>query len=429
MAWDAGTDPNGTPADALTYALQVGTEPGGSQIRSGTAPLGAGPVLDTEFVLENLASGRYYWSVRTVDGGLLSSPWSSESSFVVDVDKPVVDSVKVEPAVLELGRRVTVVINFRDEPAGMNNAATPQVSLLPAGGGDGLAVRQLSFRGDLWIGEAEIDQPTPGGTVTIRIEKAADLNGNTIDPYQVVLPAAIAAAFGGVVENEGRTVSLTISPNALPTLTQTPNVTITPTLVAEPPSGTSQVGAAYAISAVPSFALRKPATLSFDFAASGVSGTGLAIYRLEGAGWTRIGGTVAASAGLIQAPIDVFGTYALFQETASPTGTPSVSNIEFSNRAFSPRAGATRVTPNPLVGTTDIAFDLGAAATVRVEIYNRTGQLQRILETGRPMGPGRQVITWDGKDHGNRIVRSGLYIVVIETDGMKAHKTVAVVNN
>ena len=429
MGWDAGTDPNGTPTAALTYGLQVGTEPGGNQIRSGAAPLQSGRVRSTEFVLENLTSGRYYWRVRTIDKGLLSSLWSMESSFVVDIDKPVVDSVKVEPAVLELGRRVTVVINFRDEPAGMDNAATPQVSLLPAGGGDGLAVRQLSFRGDLWIGEAEIDQPTPGGTVTIRIERAADLNGNTIDPYQVVLPAAIAAAFGGVVENEGRTVRLTISPNALPTLTQTPNVTITPALVAQPPSGTSQVGAAYAIAASPSFVLQKPATLTFDYAASGVNGTGLAIYRLEGGGWTRIGGTVAASAGLIQAPIDDFGTYALFEEATPPTGTSSLSNIEFSNRAFSPRAGATRATSNPLVGTTDIAFDLGAAATVRVEIYNRTGQLQRILEPGRPMGPGRQVVTWDGKDHGNRIVRSGLYIVVIQADGKKAHKTVAVVNN
>ncbi|MDP6778930.1 MAG: hypothetical protein QGI83_19410, partial [Candidatus Latescibacteria bacterium] len=218
---------------------------------------------------------------------------------------------------------------------------------------------------------------------------------------------------------------------ALPTLTQTPSVTITPTLVAAPPQGATQVGAAYAIAAVPTFDLRKPATLSFDFSDTGVSGSSLAVYRQEASSWTRIGGTVALASSRLQAPIDRFGTYALFEEAAPPSGALSVSNIEFSNRAFSPGGPARRpIRPERgLTGTTDISFDLGAAATVRVEIYNRTGQLQRILETGRPMGPGRQVVIWDGKDHSNRIVRSGLYIVVIEADGKKAHKTVAVVNN
>ncbi len=65
---------------------------------------------------------------------------------------------------------------------------------------------------------------------------------------------------------------------------------------------------------------------------------------------------------------------------------------------------------------------------VRIEVYNRSGQLERVLEPGRTMRAGRQVVTWDGRDHAGRILPSGLYIVAIDADGKTAHKTVAVVN-
>ena len=137
---------------------------------------------------------------------------------------------------------------------------------------------------------------------------------------------------------------------------------------------------------------------------------------------------------MIKAPVARFGTYGLFEESGAPGGSPGISNIDFSNRAFTPLSqsppppGAARPVGS-LTGTTDISFDLGTQATVRIEIYNRTGRLERILEPGRSLGPGRHIITWDGLDHNNERVKSGLYIVVIDADGDKAHKTVAVVNN
>ena len=130
-------------------------------------------------------------------------------------------------------------------------------------------------------------------------------------------------------------------------------------------------------------------------------------------------------------PVTEFGTYALFEDSGTPSSSGSVTNVAFSNRAFSPAAGSrlARRLAGPLVARTDISFDLGASASVRVEVYNRAGQLQRVLASGRSMSAGRQVVTWDGRDADGDIVRSGLYIVVIDAGGKKAQKTVAVVNN
>ena len=44
------------------------------------------------------------------------------------------------------------------------------------------------------------------------------------------------------------------------------------------------------------------------------------------------------------------------------------------------------------------------------------------------MHAGRNLLTWDGRDHQDQAVKSGLYIVVIDADGQQAQKTVAVVN-
>ena len=87
------------------------------------------------------------------------------------------------------------------------------------------------------------------------------------------------------------------------------------------------------------------------------------------------------------------------------------------------------MTGGSLTGSTDLSFELGSPATVRIEIYSRTGRLERILEAGRSFGAGRQIVTWDGLDHQGNLVKSGLYIVLINADGQQARKTVAVVNN
>ena len=432
LVWNPSTNVS-TPGEALTYAVRVGTEPGGSQIRSGAAPLRNGRIQHNNYFLTGLKSGRYFWAARAIDKALLSSLWSEEQSFIVDIDKPVVDSISVRPRTFGASaNRATVVIAFRDEPAGMDNAVSPQVSLHLAGDGPQLSVRQLSFSGNLWIGEADISDPTPSGTAIVRVEAARDLNGNQMDPFEQVIAALVLPGAGGVIESNDGLVRLTIFPSAQSAgLPENPSIEIRSRGVDAPPNGAVPVGLAYEVISTPAFTPSKDATLAFTYPAAGTDPALLAVYRLEGTIWTRLGGTVDVAANQVRIPVGQLGTFALFQDNSATSGQASVTNIGFSNRAFSPGRsgrGPARLA-SPLYGSTDISFTLGATSTVRIEIYNRSGRLQRVLETGRQMGPGQQVITWDGQNQDGNIVRSGLYIVVIEADGKKAHSTLAVVNN
>ena len=178
--------------------------------------------------------------------------------------------------------------------------------------------------------------------------------------------------------------------------------------------------------------LRKHATLDFQIPRDSNLDL-LAVYQLSGATWTRLGGTVAGER--FRVPVTDLSIYGLFEDISTPAGSASITNIDFSNRAFSP-AGVRLPSSSLLAGgstplllrTTDISFDLSATANVRIEIYNRSGQLQIILISGQQMNAGRNVVTWNGLDHENQPARSGLYIVSIEAGGEREQKTVAVVN-
>ena len=56
-----------------------------------------------------------------------------------------------------MGRRASVVIDFNDQPAGMDNNVSPTVTLQLASEPRPLTLTQLSFSGDLWIGEVDIE--------------------------------------------------------------------------------------------------------------------------------------------------------------------------------------------------------------------------------------------------------------------------------
>ena len=64
--------------------------------------------------------------------------------------------------------------------------------------------------------------------------------------------------------------------------------------------------------------------------------------------------------------------------------------------------------PNPFNPETTIGFDISAPTDMRLEVFDITGQLQRILLAGR-MDSGRHHVAWDGRDGGGRRVSSGVY--------------------
>ena len=437
LSWSPSTDLGITPDAALTYRLRVGTQPGGHQIRPGISGINPGSVRNTTYRLQSLTSGTYFWAVRAIDNGLASSEWSEEASFIVDTERPVVDSIQVRPRVLRQGARATVLIAFNDAPAGMDNSISPQVTLTLSGTSEPLTIEQVSYSGGLWIGEREIDEEIPGGTIIVNVQAARDLKNNEMLPHQELKRAQVSPGNGGIVQSLDGVLQLVISPNILPDLADPPEIDITPQT---DPGSATQIGKIYSITTTPTFSLKKAATLIWSVAGLSGNSDRLSVYQLSNTTWTRVGGTYESDTQTVNAPISEFGTYGLFEDATPGGGTAGVSNLAFSNRAFTP-GGARRLPQaggppgdgsrigGSLISSTDISFDLGAQATVRIEIYSRNGRLERILEPGRVLTPGSHVVTWDGRNHNNRTVTSGLYIVVINADGKKAHQTVAVVNN
>ena len=91
LSWSPGAD-NQTPAAGLTYAIRVGTTPGGANI---VAPMaesdsghrwipGRGNVEhNTQWTLRSLPLGTYFWSVQAIDGSFKGSAFSEEGSFTI----------------------------------------------------------------------------------------------------------------------------------------------------------------------------------------------------------------------------------------------------------------------------------------------------------------------------------------------------------
>jgi len=79
LSWDPSTDAE-TSSDGLYYCLRVGTTIDAHDVVSGTygTPLMGNVGQVTEIVLD-IPDGRYHWSVRAIDSGLMPSSWFVET--------------------------------------------------------------------------------------------------------------------------------------------------------------------------------------------------------------------------------------------------------------------------------------------------------------------------------------------------------------
>ena len=66
--------------------------------------------------------------------------------------------------------------------------------------------------------------------------------------------------------------------------------------------------------------------------------------------------------------------------------------------------------PNPFNPATTIPYDLPAAGTVRIAVYNVLGQEMVTLVNGWRQA-GRGQVVWDGKDRAGNPAAAGLYLV------------------
>ncbi|KAA3609214.1 MAG: T9SS C-terminal target domain-containing protein [Calditrichaeota bacterium] len=72
--------------------------------------------------------------------------------------------------------------------------------------------------------------------------------------------------------------------------------------------------------------------------------------------------------------------------------------------------------PNPFNPTTKIRFALPEAATVKLEIYNTSGQRVRTLVSG-DHAPGTYEIDWDARNDTGQSVASGIYLYHLQAGG------------
>ena len=82
--------------------------------------------------------------------------------------------------------------------------------------------------------------------------------------------------------------------------------------------------------------------------------------------------------------------------------------------------------PNPFNPSTTLRFELLHAAAVRLEILDPAGRLVRVLAQ-RWYDPGFHRVTWDGRDHGGRMVASGVYLSRLVTASERATRKMILV--
>ena len=127
----------------------------------------------------------------------------------------------------------------------------------------------------------------------------------------------------------------------------------------------------------------------------------------------------------VQVQIDTLGIYGVFvSEIPLEYDSLKTETLKCQPRVFSP-GGSQSVFE---FSETNIMYDLMEPSDVTVRIFNLSGRLKQTLKPSYSGQSGHQIINWDGKDHRDQIVPSGLYIVTLEKDDEVLRTTVGVLN-
>jgi ligand-binding sensor domain-containing protein len=378
----------------------------------------------------NLSDAKYRLDVRARD--LVSNVDSIAVGFELDATPPgpVLSAPAFGQSVrgnIEV-RGLATDARFRDyrveiRPAGAASWDPPTVTSLsqshtPVAGGrlatwdtatlpDGLYDLRLSVSDTLGL--------TGSVQVTVIVDNHAPFADQTT-------PAKVAAATGGDIYTTNGEVHLYFPPHAF---AEDAVVTIDPVapddVPATLPSGAQRVLSGHQLS-WNGEVLRKPARLELSFAdVTPPSADAVALYlSTDGTSWRHLGGTVTAESRRITLEVSEPGRYALFAGGTVSEGDPTLSTISFSPRVFSPTGGFA----DREVG---IGFTLGQGGSVTVRVYNRAGWLVREVAHGVTMGPGANLVRWDGRDRAGEVVADGLYLVAVEALGRTQTRTLAVV--
>lgn len=167
----------------------------------------------------------------------------------------------------------------------------------------------------------------------------------------------------------------------------------------------------------------RKATLSFKFIETIHTEKKPAIYRKDGSEWKFLGGQPvrdeANQATFLRTAIELGGEYLVAAGLSSKNLQPG--NVTCRPRFFTP--GSEEIAPY-----TDIDFTLNRDSPVSIFVYNPAGRQVKRLCQNELFYAGQQTFRWDGRDNDDQILRSGVYIVVVQCNAYTETKTVIIQN-
>lgn len=152
-------------------------------------------------------------------------------------------------------------------------------------------------------------------------------------------------------------------------------------------------------------------------------------YTVDGGGAMQTGNGAYVLSGIIGQPdagILSGGTYSVkggFWRGGSATVGVGAGDVPASDLPLAFRLHA--AFPNPVARRTAIAFDLPAARSVRIRIFDASGRVARTLVDER-LSAGRHHRTWEGVGDDGRRVSPGIYFVRFDSELERATQKVVV---
>ncbi|MFL2989650.1 MAG: FG-GAP-like repeat-containing protein, partial [Candidatus Neomarinimicrobiota bacterium] len=446
ISWQGGIDTDnqngsGRTSDiALKYQLQMGEDQNYSlagnthSIISGKYGTGRmGSRSGTSHVINSLPEGRYQWRVRSIDHSLGSSEWSDWDYYYIDQTPPKVDTIQVNYGV---GGQIIIIVNFKEEFE-MNNsseaepfiyAVHPDMNDIDGDQiSDTLVVVKQSYSATVWTGLLSLPDNYIGKSIKLHISNAKDMRGNVMkhSVYFKTPQKIISQAGGSVISSDGN-VSILFPQNAV---NEDVSISINP-LIEIAAIDTNLISNFYTIS--PSdLELKKPTIIRIAVPTNEMDDNqgnqNLHIRRLNiiTGEKTTIGGSIISVNGTpyLQSQLSQLGVFAAFKSDSTiSVDSLKTDKIICQPRIFSP-AGSVFEFPH-----TNILFDLPSSDNVTARIFNVSGKIKRTLKPEQKLGPGSNVIVWDGKDFDGSVVPSGLYIVTLESSASILRTTVGVLN-
>jgi hypothetical protein len=102
-----------------------------------------------------------------------------------------------------------------------------------------------------------------------------------------------------------------------------------------------------------------------------------------------------------------------------------VTSIENNNNILPPTFYLKQNYPNPFNPETVIEFSLDKTQHIKLAVYDITGQLIRVIEN-TIKSSGNHKVHWNGRDNKGRLVSSGIYYYILETDQGLSHTKKAI---